>query len=502
MKLLSNFRKTRSALHTSRNCIIQQCPNTRSYVTNFSKGSPEIFDIVCVGGGTAGLSLLAALRSSPVTANLKLALVENQDVRSISHFSLPPTQFSSRCSSITPSTVRFLVEIGAWKHIQLDRIQAYHEMQVWDGISGARIEFNWQAHEKGKTIAYMTENQNLSSALMKRIEELGGVKIFDSQRLVDICYGEETEHLDLREWPVLQLSSGSRLAARLLVGADGANSPVRSFTGIESRGWDYERVGLVATLKSKKDENKASDLKTAYQRFLPTGPVALLPLPENYSTLVWTTTVERASHLKNLSANDFVAMVNAAFRLSLADLSYMHTIESTQENELLWRLQHTCFEAEKIPEEIVEVQSKSIASFPLRLRHADKYIEQRVALIGDAAHSIHPLAGQGLNLGQADVESLVRALRIAVKHGEDIGTMPALESYNADRYAANHLILGVVDKLHKLYSVENGPLIPLRSIGLRAVNTLGPLKYFFMEQAAGTGARTRLDPGKASFTSC
>ncbi|RKF53694.1 Ubiquinone biosynthesis monooxygenase COQ6, mitochondrial [Golovinomyces cichoracearum] len=502
MKLLSNISKIRPALHVCRNCTTQQGPYTRSYATNLAKESPEIFDIVCVGGGTAGLSLLAALRSSPVTANLKLALVDNQNVQSFSDFSLPPTQFSSRCSSLTPSTVRFLDEIGAWKHIQLGRTQAYQEMQVWDGVSGARIEFNWQAHEKGKTIAYMTENQNLSSALMKRIEELDGVKIFDSQRLVNICYGEETEQLDLREWPVLQLSSGSRLAARLLVGADGVNSPVRTFTGIDSRGWDYDRVGLVATLQSKRDGNKFSELKTAYQRFLPTGPVALLPLPENYSTLVWTTTVERASLLKNLSTKDFVAMVNAAFRLSPTDLTYMHTIESTQENEFLWRSQHSSFEAEKIPPEIVEVQSESIASFPLKLKHVDKYIEQRVALIGDAAHSMHPLAGQGLNLGQADVESLVKAIRFAVTHGEDIGTIAALESYNADRYAANHLILGVVDKLHKLYSVENGPLIPLRSIGLRAVNTLGPLKYFFMEQAAGTGARIRLDPGKASFTSC
>ena len=135
------------------------------------------------------------------------------------------------------------------------------------------------------------------------------------------------------------------------------------------------------------------------------------------------------------------------------------------------------------------VQEGSVASFPLKLRHADTYIGERVALVGDAAHSVHPLAGQGLNQGQGDVQSLVKAIEYSVTHGQDLGTQLSLEGYNSERYAANHVLLGVCDKLHKIYSVESGPLVPLRSVGLRAVNALSPLKKFFMEQASGTGAK-------------
>jgi ubiquinone biosynthesis monooxygenase Coq6 len=183
-------------------------------------------------------------------------------------------------------------------------------------------------------------------------------------------------------------------------------------------------------------------------------------------------------------------MVNAAFRLSPVDLAYMHTISEGQDDEYTWRMQHTPQEdVEKIPQLIMGVQEGTVASFPLKMRHADTYIGERVALVGDAAHTTHPLAGQGLNQGQGDVESLAKTIEYAVTHGQDIGVQMSLEPYNAERYAANNMLLGVVDKLHKLYAVESGPLVPLRSIGLRAVNAFGPLKHFFMSQAAGTGTK-------------
>lgn len=360
-------------------------------------------------------------------------------------------------------------------------------MQVWDGISRARIEFDWPL-ERGaddRTIAYMNENLNLTSALLRRIDELGGVEVLDSQRVTGIELGGETEEVDLRSWPVVRTDSGRELAARLLVGADGQNSPVRAFAGIGSRGWDYDRHGVVATLELEGDRRP----KTAFQRFLPTGPVALLPLPGNYATLVWSTTPPLAAKLKALSPKDFIAMVNSAFRLGTVDLAYMHEMGQGQKEELEWREQHTGFEIEKIPSRVVGVQEGSIASFPLKMRHADTYIGERVALVGDAAHTIHPLAGQGLNQGQGDVESLVKTIRYAVEHGQDIGASMSLEPYNAERYAVNNVLLGVVDKLHKLYAVESGPLVGLRSIGLRAVNGVGALKHFFMEQAAGTGMK-------------
>jgi ubiquinone biosynthesis monooxygenase Coq6 len=383
--------------------------------------------------------------------------------------------------------VRFLDKIGAWKHIDRTRVASYEEIQVWDGITGARIEFDWPA-KKGQAIAYMNENLNLTSALLKRVEELGEVEVLDGERVQDIALGEETEEVDFRSWPVVGLSGGRKLAARLLVGADGANSPVRSFSGIGSSGWDYDRTGVVATLETE-GEGRHLDKRIAYQRFLPTGPVALLPLPGNYSTLVWSTTPALATHLKSLSSENFMAMVNAAFRLSPIDLAYMHDQADGQCEELNWRSQHTRFDVQRIPKRVVGFQEGSIASFPLKLRHADTYTGERIALVGDAAHTTHPLAGQGLNQGQGDVESLVRTIEYAVAHGQDIGVHMSLEAYNTERFAANNLLLGVVDKLHKLYAIESGPMVPLRSLGLKAVNALTPLKQFFMAQAAGTGIK-------------
>ena len=430
--------------------------------------------------------------SSPVTARLKLALVEAHDLDPLRQWDLGEGQFSNRASSLTPATLRLLSDIGVWPYVDSSRVQPYRHMRVWDGLdTSSAISFS----ESHPAIATMTENPNLTKALLKRLDDLAPATVHEKTKVVSIDAGptaSDEASLDLSSYPIVNLSSGHSLAARLLVGADGLDSPVRTFAGIQTRGWDYERHGVVATVKYAARDifNDQYDTVTAYQRFLPSGPIALLALPNDYATLVWSTTPEKATQLKSLAPEDFTAMVNAGFRLDNVDLEYMSKSPKGQLDELNWRLSVTSIQEDEafLPRKVESVQDGSVASFPLRYRQADSYISFRIALLGDAAHTIHPLAGQGLNMGLADVESLARTIEYTVQHGGDIGDEMYLERYNAEMWMQNNRMLGVTDKLHKLYGVGWGPLVGVRSLGLKMVDQMGPVKSWLMRQAGGVGA--------------
>jgi ubiquinone biosynthesis monooxygenase Coq6 len=258
-------------------------------------------------------------------------------------------------------------------------------MEVWDGLTDSRITFDWDQtgpdftsrKSDGRTIAYMIENTNLTTGLQDFLSQIGGVDIISPARVESISHGASDENVDLSAWPTVHLNSGRKLVARLLVGADGANSPVRAFAGIQARGWDYNRMGVVATLQLESEPAT----KIAFQRFLTSGPAAMLPLPGKMASLVWSTTPERAALLKSLSSYDFVAMVNAAFRLGDVDITYLHTLKEGQVDEVAWREQNVTVQG-VVPTRVAGVQEGTVAAFPLKLRHADTYTGERIALVG------------------------------------------------------------------------------------------------------------------------
>ncbi|KAF8576470.1 ubiquinone biosynthesis hydrox [Ramaria rubella] len=468
------------------------------------------------------VDLYFAALSKPIRESLRIALIEAGDLSKIRSWSPEVGQFSNRVSSITNASQDFIQDIGVWDYVETSRTAPIEEMQVWDGISDSRISFSTsdipiaRRRDSQPEMARLTENFNLQRALLRRLETINHVSIIDKTQVDSI----NKEHKGAG-WPIVRLANGRYLRARLLVGADGFNSPVRAYANISSFGWSYETQAIVATLShaSRTRTEFHSPNTTAFQRFLPTGPIAFLPLSPTTSSLVWSTKSPLATILLESESSVLTTMVNAAFRLPHVSMTYLHNLLVETHctgakltgpeiiEEVRWReLSHSIeqrsaysscdpeaagigvppMDTDMLPPLVTSIQKGTAASFPLRLTHADAYIgegDARAVLVGDAAHTVHPLAGQGLNLGLADVQSLVRCIETAVLQGGDIGSYTALLPYARERYFENHKILAVTDKLHKLYGSTLAPVVWARSVGLEVLSELSSVKGALMSSA-------------------
>ncbi|KAI0709704.1 ubiquinone biosynthesis hydrox [Cerioporus squamosus] len=512
------------ALRLARHARHVRCTPSRAASTVV----PQETDIVIVGGGPAGLALASALSSHLTIRNaLKVSLVEASDLDKVRGWTPPLGTFSNRVSSITNASQAFLGEIGAWAHVEEGRTCPMEEIQVWDGLSDARVTFSIQdtlaSHlpgiESQPQMARLTENLNLQRALLRHLDSTSAVDLLDKVKVQSI----QREEREGGGWPLVHLSDGRVLRARLLVGADGFNSPVRAYAGIQSYGWAYDTTAIVATMFHHPRTSFQTPNTTAYQRFLPTGPIAFLPLSPTTSSLVWSTKPHLAKALLSSELGVLASMINAAFRLPDVSLRYLHNLImdsvnsgsplSTQQlrEEISWRERSHNIDsrsayslaadttgvppedADALPPLVTDIQPGSAASFPLRFNHADEYIGDgagaRTVLVGDAAHTIHPLAGQGLNMGLGDVEALFNCIQKAVYNGGDIGSRTALLPYARQRYFENHKIMAACDKLHKLYSLTAEPIVWARSVGVEVLNELDSVKAALMLNAGSQSFR-------------
>lgn len=335
-------------------------------------------------------------------------------------------------------------------------------------------------------MAHMTENTNLQRALLRRIDEInpGSFEIRESSRVAEMQLGPGGRWVGLR--------IGDRwVRGSVVVGADGPNSPVRQFSAIDSYGHGYNTQAVVATLHHDEDIYPNN---TAFQRFLPTGPLAFLPLSPTASTMVWSTHPTHAAAYKKLSPEALVTVVNAGYSLPESTLAALneHIISSDtplsaeQINTLLAQLPlPEIREQATLPSVVKTIES--VASFPLKLTHADSYLGDRTVLVGDAAHTVHPLAGQGLNMGLADVRCLANVWEECRRTGADLGSRTSMAPYPRERYPANQLLLNTTDTLHHVFRSRSGPVNWVRGLGLDMINEISPLKRILMS-GAGAGA--------------
>ncbi|XP_058826812.1 ubiquinone biosynthesis monooxygenase COQ6, mitochondrial [Topomyia yanbarensis] len=453
---------------TSVRCAASQWRLVRNASTEPSPAEQpaEFYDIIIAGGGMVGTTLACSLGKNPRLADRRILLLE-----AAAGFKPPTGQsYSNRVSAISKGTHRLMKTIGAWSHIEAtNRVKPVLKMQVWDACSDALITFNYD--DMAENISWIVENDVLLASVYRQLEGLDKVQIRYSSKVEECSLIRDGAAMS-----TVRLANGERLSCELLIGADGYNSLVRKAMAVDNFTLAYNQMGVVATLKLGPG---AANNVTAWQRFLPSGPIALLPLSDDMSSLVWSTSVTEAKQLLQLNEPSFVAAVNEAFNKTYPR---NNIIDDVTKNITSLISSTTGQKLEPAPA-IEAVIENSRAAFPLGLGHTSTYVGQGVCLIGDAAHRVHPLAGQGVNLGFGDVQCLTDTLADANYSGLGLNNLSQLVRYEQERLKHNVPVLLTTHGLQQLYTTDFAPIVGLRSVGLTITNALPPLKKFLMNYA-------------------
>ncbi|HBS41126.1 MAG TPA: 2-octaprenyl-3-methyl-6-methoxy-1,4-benzoquinol hydroxylase [Oceanospirillales bacterium] len=394
------------------------------------------FDVVIVGGGLVGQAIAAALTTDH--NGPRVALVDPAEIQ-------PPPAIGSiqdydlRVSALTARSQDFLTRIGAWNRIPADRLSPYRGMHVWDAEGTGSVTFD-AADMHAPELGHIVENRETVYALSQALAGRELTRLQDT--VASFTDPDENGRLSVT------LGSGDTLTTRLIIGADGALSGVRQFAGIPTREWDYDHHAIVATVECEQPLQA-----TAWQRFRPQGPLALLPLHSNphLASIVWSTSPDEAAAMLALDDDAFCEALGQAFEYRLGKI----------------------------------LASSARASFPLRQRHARNYYSHGVVLAGDAAHTIHPLAGQGVNLGFKDAEVLaeeiLRAYRMGLSPGEDA----VLARYQRRRQGDNLATMATMEGFKRLFAADQPLVRLLRNEGMRIFDRVMPLKKQAMIKAMG-----------------
>lgn len=389
------------------------------------------FDVVVVGGGMVGAAVACGLGGS----GLKVAVIEQEF----------PEAFSSdqphdlRVSALSIASRHILETVGAWGGVQGRRYCPFRRMRVWE--TAGDTEF--RSDDIGfNELGYIVENRVTQLALLERLQDFDNVRLFCPARIKRIVCGVDTE----TGRSVVELDDGTILTAGVLVGADGGNSKVRQAAGIGVTSWDYKQNALVIYVETDYPQQDIT-----WQRFVPSGPQAFLPLTGRYGSLVWYNSPDEVHRLKALPYQELLNELIDAFPECLGRL-----------NAIL-----------------------GVASFPLKRQHAQEYVKQGVALVGDAAHMINPLAGQGVNIGLLDAAALAEVLIEAHRAGSDVGSLSVLKLYEKARLGDNLRMMTVMDVFYRVFSNDMMPIKFLRNLGLGLAERITPAKNKVMRAAMG-----------------
>ncbi|WP_177408687.1 2-octaprenyl-3-methyl-6-methoxy-1,4-benzoquinol hydroxylase [Pseudomonas sp. M30-35] len=392
-------------------------------------------DIIIVGAGMVGSTLALALQSS----GLEVLVIDGSPL-SLEPFAAD-APFEARVSALSMASQRVLERLNVWPGIEARRSSAYRDMHVWDGAGTGNIHFS-AASVHAETLGHIVENRVVQDALLEQLHEsniglLGNAKLEQLRRSGNA-------------W-LLTLEDDRELRAPLLIAADGANSAVRRLAGCATREWDYLHHAIVTSVRTEKPHQS-----TAWQRFTDDGPLAFLPLAsaqpdQHWSSIVWSAVPAEIERLMALDDQQFCVELGNAFEQRLGKV----------------------------------LHNDRRVAIPLRQRHAKRYVEQGLALIGDAAHSIHPLAGQGVNLGFLDAAVLADVLLHALARGESPADERVLGRYERRRMPHNLAMMAAMEGFERLFQADPLPVRWLRNAGLNWIDDLPEAKALFVRQALG-----------------